>query len=123
MIHMKSLIRRLDCVPWLLTAGLVLGLVGVEEAVAQQVRLTLDTYEVNERAGKDGAGVDIVVTAKLYASDAADGALQKVHCKRVRGIGCYASERGSLLHRVGSSDDSEGQGHGDENDHYLPRSR
>ena len=55
MIHTntKSLIRRLDYVPWLLAAGLVLGLIGAEEATAQsQVRLSLDTYEVNERAGE-----------------------------------------------------------------------
>ena len=32
MIHTKSLIRRLAYLPWLLTAGLVLGWVGVEEA-------------------------------------------------------------------------------------------
>ena len=51
MIHMKSLIRRLDCVPWLLAAGLVLGLVGAEQAEAKDIRLKLDRYEVNEHEG------------------------------------------------------------------------
>ena len=73
MIHMKSLIRRLDCVSWLLTAGLVLGWVGVQEAVAQDITLKIDTYEVSEAAGgTDGKSVDIKVTASVAADAAND---------------------------------------------------
>ena len=66
MIHMKSLIRRLDCVPWLLAAC---ALVWAGEATAQ-ITLSLDKYEINERQGKDGASVDLVVTAKASAKAA-----------------------------------------------------
>ena len=66
MIHMKSLIRRLDCVPWLLAAC---ALVWAGEATAQ-ITLSLDKYEINERQGKDGASVDLTVTAKAPAKAA-----------------------------------------------------
>ena len=68
MIHVKSLIRRLDCVPWLLAAC---ALVWAGEATAQ-ITLSLSTYEINERQGKDGASVDLVVTAKATAAAAGD---------------------------------------------------
>lgn len=72
MLHTKSLIRRLTYVPWLLTAGLVLGLVGVEEATAQDITLKIDTFEVSEAAGADGKSVDIKVTASVAADAAND---------------------------------------------------
>ena len=72
MLHTKSLIRRLTYVPWLLTAGLVLGLVGAEEAMAQGITLTIDKYEISEGAGKDGGKVDVTVTAQIDAKATAD---------------------------------------------------
>ena len=85
MIHMKSLIRRLDCVPWLLAACLMV--VWAEQAQAQAGRLmeaevsgekfilTLDVKEVNEGALSSGgshadkASVPIVVTATRLDDD------------------------------------------------------
>ena len=73
MLHTKSLIRRLTHVPWLLAAGLVLGWVGAEEAMAQAITLKIDKYEVSEAAaGTDGKSVDIKVTASVAADAAND---------------------------------------------------
>ena len=75
MLHTKSLIRRLTHVPWLLTAGLVLGWVGVEKAEAVDVRLKLNRYEVYEHESTKGgkqASVTIEVTAQIFESSAAD---------------------------------------------------
>ena len=71
MIHTKSLIRRLDCIPWLLTIGLVLGWAG--ESTAQiagtgyTVLLTLDEPElrIRENAGK----TPVKVTATIIGQN------------------------------------------------------
>ena len=89
MLHTKSLIRRLVCVPCLLTAGLVLGLGG--EAAAKDIRLKLDTYEVYEHQAENADGaqlsVKIKVTASLYANAAAadDADLVAAGRRRVAG--------------------------------------
>ena len=75
MLHTKSFIRRLVSVPWLLTAGLVLGWTGVEEAMAQDkqdITLTIDVFEVSEAKGKDGGKQEITVKAAVAADAAND---------------------------------------------------
>ena len=69
MILTKSLIRHLAYVPWLLSAGLVLGWAG--EAQAQTVKLSVDKTHVRE----DGGAVTIKVTAKTYNADGDHAAL------------------------------------------------
>lgn len=74
MLHTKSLIRRLDCVRWFLAAGLILGLVGIDEARAQDkqaITLKIDKFEVSESAGAKGKSVDIKVTASVADKAAA----------------------------------------------------
>ena len=90
MIHTKSLIRRLNCVPWLLAACLAVVWAGDAQAQAgrlvvkstdgETVRLDLDVLEVNEGAldnddaasHKNAAFVPIVVTATRIDSDGED---------------------------------------------------
>ncbi len=99
MIHMKSLIRRLDCVPWLLAACFALVWAGEAQALAigqggrlevavdaggdasatrDVVVLELDMLEVNEGAlgangsHKDQASVPIKVTATRLKANGMD---------------------------------------------------
>ena len=116
MIHMKSLIRRLDCVPWLLAAC---ALVWAGEAQAQ-IKLSLDKYEINERQGKDGASVDLVVTAKAAAkatsdafialslSDNAEGRLTADGLSRLKIA--KDSDSGSLTLKIFPNDDDMDDG-------------
>ncbi len=101
MLHTKSLIRRLTHVPWLLTAGLVLGWVGVEEAMAQDaqaITLTIDKYEVSEAAaGTDGKSVDIKVTATVPANAAGDIRIGLDFRSEVAPTGAVDQPSGGLL--------------------------
>ena len=86
MIHVKSLIRRLNCLPWLLAACFMAvwaeqvqaqtaGRLAVKSVSGETVILTLDTEEVNEGAREKGgshadkASVPIVVTATRLDDD------------------------------------------------------
>ena len=89
MIHTKSLIRRLDCVPWLLTACLTLvwageaqaqggGWLVVKTGTGEAVKLELDVQEVSEGAlstdgsHADAASVPVLVTATRLKTEGAD---------------------------------------------------
>ena len=66
MLHMKSLIRRLDCVPWLMAIGLMLGWAG--EAIAQVSYTVTLTLEEDLRIREEAGATTVPVTAEITAT-------------------------------------------------------